>query len=324
MIMRICAATGPEDRLATAIFVAALVHGLRHPRRALQRAAGARSRRCRRSRSCWCPTGRTTTRRTRTRPTSPSAISTAPAPTRDVGRTSLPEAVRPAWSRPDAVAASGDSPLEEAATGGRRIGSLAQPRLAGRRGARLGRRADASRRRSRPIPLDARPLRADRRRTPRRRTTNLQLRGELVGGRPPARRHARIADRRLPRRLEAAHRARRHAQFPERGPTARAVGQSGARGRDPRRRPRSSRCSCAAPAATANSTMRPSASCAWPRRSTRSRRRMRERYPVLRFAYEWQFLNGQLGDGAVYSTTLTWSRLCGRLRSILRRWPPRT
>ncbi len=26
---------------------------------------------------------------------------------------------------------------------------------------------------------------------------------------------------------------------------------------------------------------------------------MRERYPVLRFAYEWQFLNGRLGDGAV-------------------------
>ena len=29
---------------------------------------------------------------------------------------------------------------------------------------------------------------------------------------------------------------------------------------------------------------------------------MRARYPVLRFAYEWQFLNGQLGDGAVYSS----------------------
>ncbi len=28
---------------------------------------------------------------------------------------------------------------------------------------------------------------------------------------------------------------------------------------------------------------------------------MRARYPVLRFAYEWQFLNGQLGDGSVYS-----------------------
>jgi periplasmic protein TonB len=28
---------------------------------------------------------------------------------------------------------------------------------------------------------------------------------------------------------------------------------------------------------------------------------MRERYPVLRFAYEWQFLNGRLGDGSVYS-----------------------
>jgi protein TonB len=28
---------------------------------------------------------------------------------------------------------------------------------------------------------------------------------------------------------------------------------------------------------------------------------MRERYPVLRFAYEWQFLKGQVGDGAVYS-----------------------
>jgi protein TonB len=26
---------------------------------------------------------------------------------------------------------------------------------------------------------------------------------------------------------------------------------------------------------------------------------MRERYPVLRFAYEWQFQNGRLGDGAV-------------------------
>ena len=26
---------------------------------------------------------------------------------------------------------------------------------------------------------------------------------------------------------------------------------------------------------------------------------MRERYPVLRFAYEWQFLDGWLGDGAV-------------------------
>jgi protein TonB len=26
---------------------------------------------------------------------------------------------------------------------------------------------------------------------------------------------------------------------------------------------------------------------------------MRERYPQLRFAYEWQFLNGRLGDGAV-------------------------
>ena len=30
---------------------------------------------------------------------------------------------------------------------------------------------------------------------------------------------------------------------------------------------------------------------------------MRERYPVLRFAYEWQFLEGRLGDGAVWSTT---------------------
>ena len=29
---------------------------------------------------------------------------------------------------------------------------------------------------------------------------------------------------------------------------------------------------------------------------------MRERYPVLRFAYEWQFLEGRLGDGAVWST----------------------
>jgi protein TonB len=26
---------------------------------------------------------------------------------------------------------------------------------------------------------------------------------------------------------------------------------------------------------------------------------MRERYPILRFAYEWQFLHGRLGDGAV-------------------------
>ena len=26
---------------------------------------------------------------------------------------------------------------------------------------------------------------------------------------------------------------------------------------------------------------------------------MRERYPLLRFAYEWQFLQGRLGDGAV-------------------------
>ena len=30
---------------------------------------------------------------------------------------------------------------------------------------------------------------------------------------------------------------------------------------------------------------------------------MRERYPVLRFAYEWQFLNGRLGDGTVWSST---------------------
>jgi protein TonB len=30
---------------------------------------------------------------------------------------------------------------------------------------------------------------------------------------------------------------------------------------------------------------------------------MRERYPVLRFAYEWQFLNGRLGSGAVFSGT---------------------
>jgi protein TonB len=28
---------------------------------------------------------------------------------------------------------------------------------------------------------------------------------------------------------------------------------------------------------------------------------MRNRYPVLRFAYEWQFMNGRLGDGAVFS-----------------------
>ena len=28
---------------------------------------------------------------------------------------------------------------------------------------------------------------------------------------------------------------------------------------------------------------------------------MRERYPVLRFAYEWQFMNGRLGDSSVYS-----------------------
>jgi protein TonB len=28
---------------------------------------------------------------------------------------------------------------------------------------------------------------------------------------------------------------------------------------------------------------------------------MRSRYPVLRFAYEWQFLNGRLGDSAVFS-----------------------
>ena len=30
---------------------------------------------------------------------------------------------------------------------------------------------------------------------------------------------------------------------------------------------------------------------------------MRERYPQLRFAYEWQFLNGQLGDSTVLSET---------------------
>jgi protein TonB len=30
-------------------------------------------------------------------------------------------------------------------------------------------------------------------------------------------------------------------------------------------------------------------------------RAMRERYPVLRFAYEWQFMNGRLGNGAVFS-----------------------
>ena len=30
---------------------------------------------------------------------------------------------------------------------------------------------------------------------------------------------------------------------------------------------------------------------------------MRERYPFLRFAYEWQFLNGRLaGDGSVFTT----------------------
>jgi protein TonB len=28
---------------------------------------------------------------------------------------------------------------------------------------------------------------------------------------------------------------------------------------------------------------------------------MRAKYPILRFAYEWQFLNGQLGDSAVFS-----------------------
>jgi len=28
---------------------------------------------------------------------------------------------------------------------------------------------------------------------------------------------------------------------------------------------------------------------------------MREHYPVLRFAYEWQFLKGRLGDGSVYT-----------------------
>lgn len=28
---------------------------------------------------------------------------------------------------------------------------------------------------------------------------------------------------------------------------------------------------------------------------------MRDRYPVLRFAYEWQFLEGRLGDGSVWS-----------------------
>jgi hypothetical protein len=26
---------------------------------------------------------------------------------------------------------------------------------------------------------------------------------------------------------------------------------------------------------------------------------MRERYPMLRFAYEWQFLKGRLGDGSL-------------------------
>lgn len=30
---------------------------------------------------------------------------------------------------------------------------------------------------------------------------------------------------------------------------------------------------------------------------------MRNRYPVLRFAYEWQFMNGRLGEGAVFSDT---------------------
>jgi periplasmic protein TonB len=30
-------------------------------------------------------------------------------------------------------------------------------------------------------------------------------------------------------------------------------------------------------------------------------RAMREQYPVLRFAYEWQFLKGRLGDGSVYT-----------------------
>jgi protein TonB len=28
---------------------------------------------------------------------------------------------------------------------------------------------------------------------------------------------------------------------------------------------------------------------------------MRERYPLLRFAYEWQFMNGQLGESTIYS-----------------------
>jgi protein TonB len=30
---------------------------------------------------------------------------------------------------------------------------------------------------------------------------------------------------------------------------------------------------------------------------------MREQYPVLRFAYEWQFIRGRLGGGSVYSDT---------------------
>jgi protein TonB len=30
-------------------------------------------------------------------------------------------------------------------------------------------------------------------------------------------------------------------------------------------------------------------------------RAMREQYPVLRFAYEWQFIKGRLGDGSVYT-----------------------
>jgi len=41
--------------------------------------------------------------------------------------------------------------------------------------------------------------------------------------------------------------------------------------------------------------------CSISARSSATAPAMRARYPELRFAYEWQFLNGQLGDGSVYA-----------------------
>ena len=288
-----------NDRLATAIFVAALVHGLLIMGVKFSAPDRATSGRCRRSRSCSCRPARTIRESNETAAYLAQRNQQGSGTSQEAKRSSLPEArPRAARRRPTLPV---DPELERARD---------------RRAARPGLRARATRARGR-APADRRgrapraapvffaqpaPCDADRGAQRRGQRPRAAPARQALGRRQAAGRHARVGDRGVPRRLEAADRARRHAQFPERGAAPPPVGQSGARSRDPRGRVARDGRSSAARAGTANSTRPRSASSGWPRRSTRFRPPCANVTRCSALPTSGSSSNGRLGgEGAVFT-----------------------